>query len=113
MPAGVYKKKEEEPLEIEEDIPEDDENQRTRVPTTAQMCEKSNWVHYAQNILKCNRLVHAEPNPETDIPEGKEIEDVKKEIADRDPYEPRLKPITHDNSCKGGYPAWTLRAYGD
>jgi len=26
VPAGVYKKKEEEPLEIEEDIPEDDEN---------------------------------------------------------------------------------------
>lgn len=77
------------------------------------MCSKSNWVHYAQNILKCNRLVHAEPNPETEIPEGKEIEDVKKEIAERDPYEPRLKPITLDNSCKGGYPAWTLRAYGD
>lgn len=30
-----------------------------------------------------------------------------------DPFEQRLKPITADKSCKGNYPAWVLRAYGD
>ena len=30
-----------------------------------------------------------------------------------DPYEPRLKPISQDKSCKGNYPAWVLRSYGE
>jgi len=30
-----------------------------------------------------------------------------------DPFEGRLKPITEDKSCKGNYPAWILRSYGD
>ena len=38
---------------------------------------------------------------------------MKKEIEAKDPFEPRLKPITLDKSCKGNYPAWIIRAYGD
>lgn len=45
--------------------------------------------------------------------EGQEVEEMKKEIEAKDPFEPRLKPITLDKSCKGNYPAWIIRAYGD
>ena len=34
----------------------------------------------------------------------------KKEIA-KDPWEPRLKPITKDEKIKGGLPGWILRSY--
>lgn len=71
------------------------------------MANKASWVHYAKNILRINKVSHTL---------GEEAEDRDKEI-DRvlgaDPYEPRLKPITLDRACKGNYPAWILRCYGD
>ena len=71
------------------------------------MANKASWVHYAKNILGNNKVSHTL---------GDEAEDREKEI-DRvlglDPYEPRLKPITQDSACKGSYPAWILRTYGD
>ena len=29
----------------------------------------------------------------------------------RDPWEPRLKPLTDDTCTRGGLPAWMVRAY--
>ena len=78
------------------------------------MKKLSNWVHYGQNILKCNRLRHMEINPETvELKEGEEIEDVMKRVVAADPFERRLKPVTEDKGCKGNYPAWILRSFGD
>ena len=55
-----------------------------------------------------------EVNPETvELQEGEELEDVQKRIVAADPFEKRLKPITQDKGCKGSYPAWILRSYGD
>ena len=71
------------------------------------MVDKANWVHYAKSILGNNKTSHSI---------GEDVEDREKEV-DRllaaDPYEKRLKPITNDRSCKGNYPAWILRSYGD
>lgn len=53
-------------------------------------------------------------NPETiELKEGEEIEDVQKRIVAADPFEPRLKPISQDKGCKGNYPAWIVRTFGD
>ena len=114
MPTGVYRKKEDDPTDIEENIPEDADPPVATIPSTDEMKKLSNWVHFGQNILKCNRLKHMELNPETvELKEGQEIEDVMKEIIAADPFEERLKPISMDKGCKGNYPAWILRSYGD
>ena len=34
-------------------------------------------------------------------------------VCSRRPYETRTKLITLDKSCKGNYPTWILRSYGD
>ena len=71
------------------------------------MCNKDSWVHYAKCILKNNKTSHTL---------NEEVEDREKEIDNVlsiDPYEKRLKPITGDKACKGNYPAWILRKYGD
>lgn len=72
------------------------------------MSSKDSWVHYAKNILRStNKVSHAI---------GEEVEDREKEmvrVLSADPYEQRLKPITEDRACKGNYPAWILRCYGD
>lgn len=77
------------------------------MPTAQAMKNKANWVHYSKSILKTNKTAHAI---------GEEVEDKDKEtdrLLKADPYEPRLKPITDDRACKGNYPAWILRCYGD
>lgn len=38
-------------------------------------------------------------------------EELKKREIAKDPWEPRLKPITHDSTTKGELPAWTVRSY--
>ena len=110
MPVGRHKLTEREEKtevvqEVEAVVPEDD--QPIPAPTVEQMSKKANWVHYAKNILRNNKTSHAIVD---------EVEDRDKEI-DRllaaDPYEPRLKSITEDKCCKGNYPAWILRCYGD
>lgn len=114
MPAGTYRTKEDDPLDVEENIPEEGDNPVAPVPTTDQMCSLSSWVHFGQNILQCNRLKHMELNPETtELKEGEELEDVMKRVVAADPFEARLKPITQDKGCKGNYPAWVLRNFGD
>jgi hypothetical protein len=35
---------------------------------------------------------------------------MKREVA-KDPWEPRLKPITNDAKVQGGLPAWILKSY--
>ena len=52
------------------------------------------------------------PEPVLEDPDG-DVEEEKKKIEAKDPYEPRLKPISLDLKVKGGYPAWTIRQHGD
>ena len=95
MPADVYRLKEDDPTEVEENIPEDGDNPTAPIPTTDAMKKLSSWVHFGQNILKCNRLKHMDLNPETvELKEGEELEDVMKRVVAADPFEKRLKPIS-------------------
>ena len=94
MPAGIYRKKEDDPTEVEENVPEDADPPVAPIPSTEDMGSLSNWVHFGQNILKCNRLRHMDVNPETEVPEGMEIEQVQAQVVAADPFEPRLKPIS-------------------
>ena len=88
---------------------EDAENNPTiPMPTAEQMKDKSMWVHYAKNILKNNKTNHV-LNEEAEEDREKQIN----RVLAADPYERRLKPITEDRACKGNYPAWILRSYGD
>jgi len=111
VPVGRHKvtereEKSELPFEIEPNVAEDPE-QQIPAPTVDQMRNKANWVHYAKNILKTNRTTHTI---------AEDVEDREKEtdrVLAADPYERRLKPITEDRACKGNYPAWILRCYGD
>jgi hypothetical protein len=111
VPVGRHKitereEKSELPFEVEPNVPEDPE-QQIPTPTTEQMSQKANWVHYSKCILGNNKTSHTL---------SEEVEDREKEV-DRvlgiDPYETRLKPISSDKACKGNYPAWILRTYGD
>lgn len=45
--------------------------------------------------------------------DGDEVdpEELKKREIAKDPWEPRLKPITLDSKTKGELPAWTVRSY--
>lgn len=111
VPIGRHKitereEKSELPFEVEPNQPEDPD-QQIPTPTAEQMANKASWVHYAKNVLRNNKTSHSL---------GEEGEDRDKEIdklLTADPYEPRLKPITLDRACKGNYPAWILRCYGD
>lgn len=107
VPKGVYRLVEDNPNDIEENVPDEGP---IPVPTTSEMCKAQNWVHYTRNILKCNRVTHLEPvldDPDADIDEE------KKKIEAKDPYEPRLKTISLDAKVKGGYAAWSIRQHGD
>jgi len=77
------------------------------MPTTESMSQKASWVHYSKNILKNNRTNHTL----TEEVEDRDAETNR--ILAADPYEMRLKPITEDKACKGNYPAWILRGFGD
>ena len=107
VPARVYKFQEESTTEIEENVPEEDGP--IPVPSSEEMEDKSNWLHYTRNILQCNRITHMEP----EVGEDEDPDEAKKKVEAADPFEDRLKPITNDKSSKGNYPAWILRAYGD
>jgi hypothetical protein len=52
------------------------------------------------------------PEPVLEDPDG-DVEEEKKKIEAKDPYEPRLKPISLDVKVKGGFAAWTIRQHGD
>ena len=71
------------------------------------MSLKESWVHYSKNILRNNKTSHS-------LTEEVEDRDAAvNQMLANDPYEPRLKSITEDKACKGNYPAWILRGYGD
>ena len=63
VPKGIYRLNEEDKNVIEENTPEEGP---IPVPTTKQMANISNWVHYQRSILKCNRLTIMAPEPAED-----------------------------------------------
>lgn len=103
----MWRLQEDSTTEIEEN--QNDEGERVPCFSTAEMCKKENWGHYNRNILLCDRTTHMEP----EVDDDQDPDEIKKQIEAADPFEPRLKSIVHDGAAKGGYPAWTLRTFGD
>lgn len=80
-------------------------------PSTKEMGWMNMWLHHTPSILKQGRLTHVDGQAiegEEDV-EPEEL--LRREVA-KDPWEPRLKPITNDNKTRGGAPAWIVRSYG-
>lgn len=80
--------------EIEEIVPDEGE---LPMPSTKQMGVLSNWVHAAQGILKCCRVIHMDPEEPENPPDDYDVDIVKKQIEAADPFDPRLKPLTSDS----------------
>lgn len=66
------------------------------------MANPAMWVHYQPQILKCARTAHMEVELPEDAPEELTVEQLQQELEERDPYDPRLKPITEDAPVKVG-----------
>jgi len=103
----MYRFVEESTRDIEENAPEEGEIIK---PTTNQMSDLNMWLHHTPSILKQGRIKHADPKPGPGEEEA-DPEDLMKREVTRDPWEPRLKPITDDCQSKGGMPAWVLRGF--
>lgn len=111
IPKGLYKLQEQEEgesREIEENVPEDEE--QVYKPTTKDMGWIDNWLHFTPSILKQGRLTHMEGKP-LEGEEEVEPEELMAREVKKDPWEPRLKPITQDSKTRGGAPAWVVRSY--
>lgn len=105
IPRGLFKTNEEDPQAIE--APEEE----VAVPSTFELNELANWVHYHPGILMCSRLTHMEVEP----PEDAEIEpeELMARVREADPFHERLKPIAHDDAIPGYPTAWANRLVGD
>lgn len=104
VPAGLYQVNADDPREIE---PPEEEK---KFPEFATLSKLDNWVHHTENILNEGRVVHMKPET---IEEGQDEEVVMKQIVAKDPFEPRLKPLSADKAPEGLGAAWTIKLYGD
>ena len=76
------------------------------------MLKLDNWLHHIPSILKQGRLTHLDAKPaEGEGGEEVDPEELKKREIAKDPWEPRLKPITKDKLTKGDMPAWIIRSF--
>ena len=79
-------------------------------PTVPEMADLKRWVHLAPQILLQGRTTHKEGKPNEGEEDVEPEELLKREVA-KDPWEPRLKPVTDDNKTMGNMPAWVLRKH--
>ena len=108
IPRGLFRLTEDNPRDIEENTPEEDEPMK--IPTVRDMGDASMWCHYTPSILKQGRLQHAEGQP-LDGEEDVEAEELQRREIAKDPWEARLKPISSDAKTRGGTPAWVVRSH--
>lgn len=104
----MYKFVEDSTRDIEDNAPEEGERAN---PSTQEMANLEMWVHHTPSILNQGRVKHTEPKAEAGEEEVEPEVLMAKEV-EKDPWEPRLKPLTDDANTRGGMPAWILRAYG-
>lgn len=105
----LYKPDPENPREIVENVAEGDDPPIPK-PTNKQMKSMDMWVHHGVTLLKQGRLTHKAPKPGPGQEEMDPEDLMKLEVA-KDPWDPRLKPITLDQQTRGKMPAWVIRAY--
>ena len=104
--------------ETEREIdPNEPEEGEFEMPSTSQMASAAMWVHAKENILLNGRITHPEVEPGENDAEDFDPEEAKKALQKKDPYEPRLKPLTSDSDVKISashfVPAWQVRMCGD
>lgn len=106
FPNGLWKPVEDAEREIEEVMPEDDEE--IKIPSTREMGSTDMWVHAKENILINGRTLHLDVEDDG-TNEDFDEEEAKKALEKSDPYEPRLKKLSADNALKlsgNSVPAW-------
>ena len=74
------------------------------------MADMKMWVHLTPQILNQGRTTHKEGKA-LEGEEEVEPEELLRREVEKDPWEPRLKPITNDNKTQGNMPAWVLRSH--
>lgn len=103
-PKGLHK--------LVEDNPNEIENEEEPVYlSTVQLKDMSNWLHAHPGILKAARITHMEP----EVPDDADIdvEVLKAQQIEKDPFEERLKSISKDREVPGLGKAWVHRYVGD
>ena len=105
-PSGLYEFEEESTREIKPK--EGDEERPLVIPTVNDMSDITNWLHLNPSILNQGRVKHQEPKSED--PEADPEQLMAAEVV-KDPWEPRLKPVTDDQLTRGSLPPWIVRAY--
>jgi radial spoke head protein 4/6 len=103
-PKGLHKLVEDNPNEIE------NEEEPTYL-STIQLKDSSNWVHTHPTILKAGRITHMDPEVPDDA--DIDIEILKAQQIEKDPFEERLKPISKDKEVPGLGRSWVQRHLGD
>ena len=106
-PKGLHRFVEESTRDIEDNTPEEGEIVK---PSVQDMGWIDSWQHFTPSILLQGRLTHKEGKPLEGEEEVEPEELLRREVK-KDPWEPRLKPISRDKKIKGGMPAWVLRTY--
>ena len=103
-PKGLHKLVEDNPNELE------NEEDPTYL-NTVQLKDLSNWVHLHPSILQAARITHMDP----EVPDDPDIdvEVLKAQQIEKDPFEERLKPISSDREVLGLVKSWVHRYVGD
>ena len=104
MPRGLHKLTDDSPTEIEPI-----ENLQYAATSESQS-ELANWVHASKSILKCGRVSPLQPD--SDEFEGLDPDEISWLLFERDPPEPRLKPLFDDLAALDDAPEWTLIVVG-
>ena len=77
----------------EDDNKEVDPTEEWKMPNFWNLSNLENWVHVNPSILKCGRQSHQLP---ADLDPEKDPDKELALMVSKDPYEPRLKPISED-----------------
>ncbi|OMJ75161.1 hypothetical protein SteCoe_25744 [Stentor coeruleus] len=103
-PKGLHKLVEDNPNEIENE-------EEPIYLTTTQLKDQNNWLHALPSILKCGRIVHMDPEVPEDV--DIDIEILKAQQIEKDPFEERLKPIVKDAEVPSLSKSWVQRYVND
>lgn len=86
------------------------------MPATNLMNNATMWVHAKESILLNGLTQHKDVEDDGTNPDF-DPEQAKKDLEQKDPYQPRLKPLSNDDhvtiSENHKIPAWQIKLCGD
>ncbi|KFG51344.1 radial spokehead family protein [Toxoplasma gondii p89] len=101
-PAGLWRPKEAEPTQIEEDT-------EFEYPSAHELLSLEAWTHAREYINAAGLTAFPEVDEEADEERYAEIQ----AKMERDPILDATRPIVEDPEIPGGYPQWTCKLAGD